>query len=52
LGRFGELASEVGSELLAIDAVAELRAAGLVHCCEQFVFPTRAATSTMELSES
>ena len=38
-----ELARELGSELDAHDAVASLRAAGLVHRCNDFVFATRAA---------
>jgi hypothetical protein len=39
-----ELASELGDELHATDAVASLHGAGLVHRCDRFVFATRAAT--------
>jgi hypothetical protein len=39
-----ELASELGDELRATDAVASLHGAGLVHRCGRFAFATRAAT--------
>jgi hypothetical protein len=38
-----ELARELGGKLDADDAVASLRAAGLLHRCNGFVFATRAA---------
>jgi hypothetical protein len=38
-----ELALELGCERQAIKAVVALRTAGLVHCCEEFVFASRAA---------
>jgi len=47
-----ELATELGSELDAMDAVDNLCAAGLAHRCQQFVFPTRAATRMAALAES
>jgi hypothetical protein len=39
-----ELASELGDEIHATDAVTSLHGAGLVHRCGRFVFATRAAT--------
>jgi hypothetical protein len=39
-----ELALEVGCELAASKAVVRLHAAGLVHRCGGFVWPTRAAS--------
>ncbi len=48
----GEIAAELDSELDALDAVANLRAAGLVHRVHEFVFPTRAATRMAALAES
>jgi hypothetical protein len=45
-----EIARELGSEVDALDAVGRLRAAGLVHCCGEFVFPTRAARRADELN--
>jgi hypothetical protein len=38
-----ELARQLGDATDAADAVAHLRAAGLVHRCQDFVFATRAA---------
>jgi hypothetical protein len=46
-----ELATELGSQREAADAVAELQAAGLLHRCGEFVFPTRAATRMGALAE-
>jgi hypothetical protein len=45
-----EIARELGSELLAADAVVGLHAAGLVSRLGDFVFPTRAATRLDELA--
>jgi hypothetical protein len=39
-----ELARELGDATDAADAVARLRAAGLVHRCHEFVFATRSAS--------
>jgi hypothetical protein len=38
-----ELGLEIGSDLAATDAVMRLHAAGLVHLCHGFVWPTRPA---------
>lgn len=38
-----ELVAEVGRQLDTMDALGELKAAGLVHWCGEFVFATRAA---------
>jgi hypothetical protein len=38
-----EVADAVGSEAMAAHARVSLHAAGLVHRCREFVFPTRAA---------
>jgi hypothetical protein len=40
---FEELVAETGRRLETMDAVAALKGAGLVHCCGEFVFATRAA---------
>jgi hypothetical protein len=45
----GELAREVGCELLAADAVVRLHASGLAHRCQEFVSPTRAASRFCQL---
>jgi len=47
-----ELARELGDEVAAVDAVASLHAAGLVHLCHQLVFPSRTAARFLELEES
>lgn len=44
-----ELAREVGCELLAVEAVVRLHAAGLVHRVDGFVWPTRAASRFSQL---
>jgi hypothetical protein len=46
-----EIALELGDEVEAEDAVASLRAAGLVHRCHELVFPTRAAARFFRLAE-
>ena len=45
----GELGREIGCETRTIEAVVALRVAGLVNCCEQFVFASRAAVRMAEL---
>jgi hypothetical protein len=47
-----EIGRELGNELLAADAVAGLHAAGLVHRTGEFVFPTRTATRSQQLSRT
>lgn len=37
-----ELARELKSHVVAVDSVASLQAAGLIHLCGELVFPTRA----------
>jgi hypothetical protein len=44
-----EIALELGCERQTIRAVAALRAAGLVHCCGEFVFASRAAVRFRDL---
>jgi hypothetical protein len=44
-----ELGREVGDHTEAIDAVARLTGAGLVHRLDRFVFPTRVARRAEEL---
>jgi hypothetical protein len=44
-----ELALELGCERQAIEAVVALRTAGLVHCCQEFVFASRAAERFRDL---
>ncbi|HXQ21185.1 MAG TPA: hypothetical protein VN812_05885 [Candidatus Acidoferrales bacterium] len=46
-----ELGGELGSELAAMDAVAGLHGAGLVHRCHEFVFATRAAARFNALAD-
>ena len=45
----GELAREIGCEKQTVEAVVALRTAGLVNCCEQFVFASRAAERMADL---
>ncbi len=47
-----ELGRELGDEVAAIDAVASLDAAGLVHLCRGLVFPSRSAARCFELVEA
>lgn len=44
-----EIARAVGNELDAIDALAGLHAAGLIHRCHELVFITRPAARLTEL---
>ncbi len=46
-----ELGLEIGSDLVATDAVMRLHAAGLVHLCHGFVWPTRPAARLHRLTE-
>jgi hypothetical protein len=46
-----ELALAVGDELAAADAIAELRATGLIHVHAGFAFPTRAAVTFRRLEQ-
>jgi hypothetical protein len=46
-----EIGLEIGSDLVATDAVMRLHAAGLVHLCHEFVWPTRSAARLHRLIE-
>jgi len=46
-----ELGLQVGSEVAAADAVMRLHAAGLVHLCHEFVWPTRTAVRSHQLAD-
>jgi hypothetical protein len=46
-----ELGLQFGSEVAAADAVMRLHAAGLVHLCHEFVWPTRAAARSHQLTD-
>jgi hypothetical protein len=46
-----ELGLEIGSDLAATDAVMRLHAAGLVHVCHEFVWPTRPAARLHGLAD-
>jgi hypothetical protein len=46
-----ELAIAAGDELAVADAIAELRATGLIHVHAGFVFPTRAAATYRRLEQ-
>jgi len=43
---------ELGSEFVAADAVMRLHAAGLVHLCHEFVWPTRPAARSPQLADT
>lgn len=45
-----EVAREIGNRVATIDALSRLDRAGLIHRCEGFVFPTRAAARFDEIS--
>lgn len=45
-----ELGLQLGSELVAADAVMRLHAVGLVHLCHEFVWPTRPAVRAHQLA--
>jgi hypothetical protein len=42
----------IGNELAAADAVMQLQAAGLVHLCHEFVWPTRPAARLHRLADA
>jgi hypothetical protein len=46
-----ELGLQLGSEVAAADAVMRLHAAGLVHLCHEFVWPTRPAARSHQLAD-
>lgn len=46
-----ELVAEIERELDVIDSLDELKAAGLIHRCGEFVFATRAAIRFWEVEE-
>jgi len=46
-----ELGLEIGNDLVATDAVMRLHAAGLVHLCDGFVWPTWPAVRLHRLIE-
>ncbi len=45
-----ELGLQIGSDVRAADAAMRLHAAGLVHLCHKFVWPTRAAARSHQLA--
>jgi hypothetical protein len=45
----GELAREIGDHHAVTDSLKRLHRAGLIHCCNEFVFPTRPARRFEEL---
>jgi hypothetical protein len=47
-----ELGLQIGSDARAVDAVMRLHAAGLVHVCHEFVWPTRTAARSHELADA
>ncbi|MCW3020523.1 MAG: hypothetical protein JWN10_2831 [Solirubrobacterales bacterium] len=47
-----ELGLEIGSDRAAADAVMRLHAAGLVHLCHEFVWPTRPAARLHRLTDA
>ena len=47
-----EVSRELGDELRAMEAVAGLHAAGLVHRCGEFVVPSRPATRLQQLEDA
>jgi hypothetical protein len=47
-----EIALQLGSQVAAEDAVVNLHAAGLVHRCHEFVFPTRSAARFNQLEHA
>lgn len=47
-----ELGLKIGSERFAADAVMRLHAAGLVHLCRDFVWPTRPAARMHRLTDT
>jgi len=47
-----ELGLQIGSDARAADAVMRLHAAGLVHLCHEFVWPTRTAARSHQLADA
>ena len=47
-----ELGLEIGSERVAAEAVRRLHAAGLLHLCCEFVWPTRPAARLHRLTDT
>jgi hypothetical protein len=47
-----ELGLEIGSDARAVDAVMRLHAAGLVHLCHEFAWPTRTAVRSHQLADA
>jgi hypothetical protein len=45
----GELEAEIGNALAVGDAVRQLQGLGLVHRCQEFVWPTRATLAAEQL---
>jgi hypothetical protein len=46
------VAQAIGSDVKAAHALVSLHAAGLIHRCEEYVFPTRPARRFHELEEA
>jgi hypothetical protein len=51
LWSIAEVEREIGERLLAMDAIAGLQAAGLIHRCGEFVFASRSALAMDALSQ-
>jgi hypothetical protein len=47
-----ELGLQIGSDITAVDAVIRFHAAGLVHLCHEFVWPTRTAARSHQLADA
>jgi hypothetical protein len=47
-----ELGLQIGNDAGAVDAVMRLHAAGLVHLCHEFVWPTRTAVRSHQLADA
>jgi hypothetical protein len=47
-----ELGLQIGSDARAVDAVMRLHAAGLVHLCHEFVWPSRTAARSHQLADA
>jgi hypothetical protein len=47
-----ELARELGGELHTADAVARLHCVGLLHRCDDYAWPTRAAARFHQLADA
>lgn len=47
-----ELGLQIGSDSRGAVAVMRLHAAGLVHLCHEFVWPTRTATRSHQLADA